>query len=107
MTENGAVPYRVTRFALVQMPHIQRSMLPITLAIISVLCSQPVLHHCRYSGGDCANPFNLPFGPSMLGIGFLLALAVLARGTPCMTRGSFISVGSSLAGAIFMSVDLF
>ena len=35
----------------------------------------------------------------MLGIGFLVALTVLIRGTPCRTRGSFIKVGSSFAGA--------
>ena len=52
-----------------------------------------------YDGGDIANPFILPFGPSMLGMGFLVALTVLIRGTPCRTRGSFIKVGSSFAGA--------
>ena len=56
-------------------------------------------------GGDCASPFILPLGPSMLGIGFRFAFAVLIRGTPWMTRGSFISVGSSLAGTseVFLS----
>ena len=34
----------------------------------------------------------------MLGIGFLVALTVLIRGTPWRTRGSFIKVGSSFAG---------
>ena len=71
-----------------------------------MLCNTLVIYHYHYRGGDCANPFIRPFGPSMLGIGFLLALAVLARGTPCMTRGSFISVGSSLAGAVFVSAGL-
>ena len=33
-------------------------------------------------GGDCASPFILLFGPSMLGIGFLCALVVFIRGTP-------------------------
>lgn len=39
-----------------------------------------------------------PLGPNMLGIGFLVALTVLMRGTPWRTRGSFIKVGSSFAG---------
>ena len=52
----------------------------------------------EHQGGDCASPFILPLGPSILGIGFLFAFAVLMRGTPWMTRGSFIRVGSSLAG---------
>ena len=51
-----------------------------------------------YDGGDCASPFIAPLGPNMLGIGFLVALTVLIRGTPCRTRGSFIKVGSSFAG---------
>lgn len=50
-------------------------------------------------GGDCANPFMRPMGPSMLGIGFRRALVTLIRGTPWMARGSFIMVMSSLAGA--------
>lgn len=33
-------------------------------------------------GGDCANPFIREFGPSILGIGFLVALTVLILGTP-------------------------
>ena len=49
-------------------------------------------------GGDCARPFNRALGPNIDGIGFLRALAVLIRGTPCITRGSFIKVGSSFAG---------
>ena len=52
-----------------------------------------------YDGGDCASPFILPFGPNMLGMGFLVAFTVLIRGTPWSTRGSFIKVGSSFAGA--------
>ena len=36
----------------------------------------------------------------MLGIGFLVAFTVLIRGTPWSTRGSFIRVGSSFAGAV-------
>ena len=51
-----------------------------------------------HDGGDCASPFIPPLGPSMLGIGFLVALTVLIRGTPWRTRGSFIKVGSSFAG---------
>lgn len=39
-------------------------------------------------------------GPSMLGIGFRRALEVLTRGTPWMTRGSFMRAGSSFAGAV-------
>lgn len=35
----------------------------------------------------------------MLGMGFLVAFTVLIRGTPWSTRGSFIKVGSSFAGA--------
>lgn len=53
-----------------------------------------------YEGGDCASPFILPFGPSILGMGFLVAFTVLIRGTPWSTRGSFINVGSSFAGAV-------
>lgn len=54
-----------------------------------------------YSGGLCAKPFILEFGPSMLGMGLRFrALMVLIRGTPWMTRGSFINVGSSFAGAV-------
>lgn len=34
----------------------------------------------------------------MLGIGFRRALEVLMRGTPWITRGSLIKVGSSFAG---------
>ena len=60
-------------------------------------------HRCVlcYDGGDCASPFippKDPLGPNMLGIGFLVALTVLIRGTPWRTRGSFIKVGSSFAG---------
>ena len=51
-------------------------------------------------GGECESPFILALGPNMDGIGFRRALAVLIRGTPWMTRGSFINVGSSLAGTI-------
>lgn len=40
----------------------------------------------------------LPFGPSMDGIGLRRALAIGMRGTPWMTRGSFIRVRSSFAG---------
>lgn len=36
----------------------------------------------------------------MLGIGFRFALVVVMRGTPWMTRGSFIRAGSSLAGTV-------
>lgn len=61
----------------------------------SVLSPVTPLH-----GGDCASPFILPLGPSMLGMGFRLALVVLMRGTPWMTRGSFMSAGSSLAGTV-------
>ena len=50
-----------------------------------------------YGGGDCDRPFILPF-PNMLGIGFLRALTGLILGAPCITRGSFIKAGSSLAG---------
>jgi hypothetical protein len=39
-----------------------------------------------------------PFGPSMEGIGLRRALAIGMRGTPWITRGSFMRVGSSLAG---------
>ena len=53
-----------------------------------------------YDGGDCASPFILPFGPSILGMGFLAAFTVFIRGTPWRTRGSFINVGSSFAGAV-------
>lgn len=58
-------------------------------------------------GGDCARPFilALAFGPSILGIGFLVALAVLIRGTPWKTRGSFMRVGSSFAG-VRVTIDL-
>lgn len=52
-------------------------------------------------GGLWARLLERWFGPSILGIGFRLrALAVLMRGTPCITRGSFIRVGSSFAGAV-------
>ena len=52
-------------------------------------------------GGLCANPFNLPLGPSMLGMGFrLLAFTVLILGTPCKDLGSFIKVGSNFAGTL-------
>ena len=44
------------------------------------------------------SPFNLGGRPSMLGMGFRLALALLMRGTPWLTRGSFMSAGSSFAG---------
>lgn len=40
----------------------------------------------------------VPFGPSIEGIGFRRAFAMGTRGTPWMTRGSFIRVGSSFAG---------
>jgi hypothetical protein len=40
----------------------------------------------------------LAFGPSIEGIGLRRAFAIGIRGTPWITRGSFISVGSSLAG---------
>ena len=45
----------------------------------------------------CLMPLD-PFGPSIEGIGFRRALELGMRGTPWMTRGSFISMGSSLAG---------
>ena len=48
----------------------------------------------------------IPFGPSMLGIGFLLAFTLLIRGTPWMTRGSFMSEESSLAGAVDVSKEV-
>ena len=55
----------------------------------------------HYFGGLCANPLTRLPGPSILGIGFLLrALIVLILGTPCNDLGSFISVGSSLAGVL-------
>jgi len=56
-----------------------------------------------HDGGDCASPFILPFGPSILGTGFRAAFTVFCRGilgTPWRTRGSFINVGSSFAGAV-------
>lgn len=39
-----------------------------------------------------------PFGPNIDGIGFRLAFAIGILGTPWMTLGSFMSVGSSLDG---------
>lgn len=56
-----------------------------------------------HDGGDCASPFILPLGPSILGTGFRAAFTVFCRGmfgTPCRTRGSFIRVGSSFVGAV-------
>ena len=41
-----------------------------------------------------------PLGPSIEGMGFLRAFAMGIRGTPCMTRGSFINVGSNFAGTV-------
>ena len=43
-----------------------------------------------------------PLGPSIDGIGLRRAFELGTRGTPWMTRGSFISVGSSFAGTITM-----
>ena len=40
----------------------------------------------------------MPLGPSIEGMGFRRAFATGIRGAPCMTRGSFIREGSSLAG---------
>lgn len=45
----------------------------------------------------CLKPL-VPFGPSIEGMGFRRAFATGIRGAPWMTRGSFIKVGSSLAG---------
>ena len=39
-----------------------------------------------------------PLGPSIEGMGLRRAFAIGIRGTPWMTRGSFIKEGSSLAG---------
>jgi hypothetical protein len=39
-----------------------------------------------------------PLGPNIDGIGFRLAFAIGILGTPWMTLGSFISVGSSFDG---------
>ncbi len=36
----------------------------------------------------------------MDGIGFRRAFVCGIRGTPCITRGSFMSVGSNLAGTV-------
>jgi hypothetical protein len=40
----------------------------------------------------------LPLGPSIEGMGLRRAFARGIRGTPCITRGSFIKEGSNLAG---------
>jgi hypothetical protein len=45
----------------------------------------------------------LPFGPSIEGMGLRRALFTGMRGTPWMTRGSFMSVGSSFAGMRLMT----
>ena len=70
---------------------------------VQLLFSARLEDYVIRQGGLCAKPFILDPGPSILGIGFLVALTVLMRGTPCRTRGSFISVGSSLAGAVWWS----
>lgn len=57
-------------------------------------------------GGECESPFILALGPNMDGIGFRRALAVLRRGTPWITRGSFIRVGSSLAGTAVVRISI-
>jgi len=53
--------------------------------------------------GGVMGCFN-PLGPSIEGIGFRRAFAMGIRGTPWITRGSFIKVGSNLAGTGPMSV---
>lgn len=42
--------------------------------------------------------YAVPLGPSIEGMGLRRAFDIGMRGTPWMTRGSFISVGSNLAG---------
>ena len=69
--------------------------------LVLIDISEGLVPWAQSFGGDEANePFDasIPFGPSMLGIGFLLAFALLMRGTPWMTRGSFMYCGSNLAG---------
>ena len=48
--------------------------------------------------GDIVRP--LAPEPSILGIGLRRALELVTRGTPCRTRGSFISAGSNFAGTV-------
>jgi len=50
----------------------------------------------HYDGGVLGR--SLLLGPSIDGIGLRLAFAKGIRGTPWIMRGSFMSVGSSLAG---------
>ena len=55
-------------------------------------------------GGLAADPFVLPAGPSMLGMGFRLrALTVLILGTPCKALGSFMYAGSNRGGVLVMT----
>lgn len=48
-----------------------------------------------HEGVVCGSP-----RPIIEGMGFRRAFACCRRGTPCMARGSFIRVGSSLAGTV-------
>ena len=59
-----------------------------------------VVERCHEGGVRGCLGYIVPLGPSMEGMGLRRAFAMGIRGTPWMTRGSFINVVSSFAGTI-------